>query len=255
MRLAVVLAAGCFHPTASTDQPCAASGACPTGQHCELAQSPPVCVGDNAGPPGDAPIDQGESRDAADAVVPVTGVLTAAPVTLANGDVNLTAEGTLDWVHWGLTSVTSVDRKVAAGIIGDETFVGTDTRKMANQVALTSSWTDGKPDVTESKTPTAIAVVSPGGMTFAVPASKTKSVLHVYIGLKDATAKLDLALSDGSAPAYHDTQTTSQAQVAHLRYDVTFAAGGDGEQLAITLTDTDDNATDGLVELINATLE
>ena len=56
----LLVAAACYHPSAATGVPCGNGGACPSGQHCDTGQSPPVCVvhltdaGSPDGPAADA---------------------------------------------------------------------------------------------------------------------------------------------------------------------------------------------------------
>src|SRR5947208_12139571 len=49
MRWGAIVLVGCFHPTPVPDVPCSDHGLCPSGQTCDMNQSPPICmVGDAA---------------------------------------------------------------------------------------------------------------------------------------------------------------------------------------------------------------
>src|SRR5256884_222184 len=73
-------------------------------------------------------------------------------------DVNLTAEGPLDWVHWGLYTDSSLDRK--AGVtpqIPDFTPKGSTPQFGPFQFADNYngySWSDGTPTSSATNTPT-----------------------------------------------------------------------------------------------------
>src|SRR5438309_7686007 len=69
--------------------------------------------------------------------------------------VNLTVEGSTDWIHWGLNTATDVDREINGGpLITNFSTIGSGT----NVVSLTdspskASWIDGTPDLTVTNTP------------------------------------------------------------------------------------------------------
>ena len=44
LGILVIVACGCYHPSAAVDVPCSAAGTCPGDQVCDLGQSPPRCV-------------------------------------------------------------------------------------------------------------------------------------------------------------------------------------------------------------------
>jgi hypothetical protein len=73
---ALLVAAACYHPNAETGQPCSPDGTCPTGQMCDMTQSPPTCV-----PPG-----TGGDGGVHDAPAPHDGRFLDAPaIACANG--------------------------------------------------------------------------------------------------------------------------------------------------------------------------
>src|SRR2546426_9935714 len=75
--------------------------------------------------------------------------------------VNLTTEGPLDWVHWGLYNETSFNRKATvAPQIGDFTVVDA-TSGFAQVFHYADnyngySWNDGNPTVSVTNTPTGV---------------------------------------------------------------------------------------------------
>src|SRR2546428_515494 len=109
--------------------------------------------------------------------------------------VNLTAEGALDWVQWGLYTETSVTRKTGVtNQIGDFSVVGKRGFVQAYQFADNFngySWVDGTPTATVSNTTTGVYVVGLlNGFDFTVPASTTQRTLKVYVGAFGAQGEL-----------------------------------------------------------------
>ena len=120
----------------------------------------------------------------------------------APSSANLTANGPTDWVHWGLTSPSSVDRKAAVTPqISALTTVGDSARRYnpPTGVRVDYTWSDG--------TPTAAATTTTGlwlpgvGNRFelSVPADTSLKTLTLYAGSWRARGQLDFSLSDGSA--------------------------------------------------------
>src|SRR5262249_30578028 len=96
----------------------------------------------------------------------VTLSLTAVPPA-----VHLTAEGTRDWVQWGLNAATSVDRRGGGtGEIHDLDAASSRGRYDNNPSVF--GWTGGTPTATASRTPTGVYRCGKGAsFTLAVPAS------------------------------------------------------------------------------------
>jgi len=192
------------------------------------------------------------SRDAPPDAPPVSGSIAASVINFGSGDVNLTSEGTTDWVHWGYGGATGFDRKAGGSSISDAT-VASGTKGAIGNVTATASWADGTPDGSVSMTGTGIGVTSPGSLSFTVPAGVTPRTLRVYCGNKASTAQLDVALSDGSATAYSSSQTAG-AGALHLAYTIVYNAASDGQTLTVTWTDVADQ-NGGFEMLLSATLQ
>ena len=85
--------------------------------------------------------------------------------------VNLTAEGTRDWIHWGLSASDSVDRKSSVTPqISSFTKIGSNTVERYNNNYTAFSWDDGTPTTTAAATTTGVA---PATMTSTL--SRTSS--------------------------------------------------------------------------------
>jgi len=183
----------------------------------------------------------------------VTGSLSVASATVANGDTNLTAEGTLDWAHWGHASGTDFDHKTGANLISDVSLTTAATRFQVANVTATASWSDGTPHAAVTATGTGSGVTEGAGLRFTVPAGTTPHTLRVYVGNKASSERLDVTLSDRSAGDYSATLNAA-ATAIHEVYTITYNAASDDQTLTVTWTDTND-AMGGFEMLMSATLQ
>jgi len=168
--------------------------------------------------------------------------------------VNLTAEGTLDWAHWGLAIKSDFDHKAGgASQISDVTTVGT-VEQFPD--ALTGfSWSDGTPTGVSGFTTTGIFIAGlrhggnrTNGFEFTVAADATPKLLKVYAGAWNARIHFDASLSDGSAAPFVDESLDDVGAGAAAVYTVRFAANSPGQTLtihvlAIALHDPNGNCT------------
>lgn len=151
---------------------------------------------------------------------------------------DLSALGTLDWAHWGLTTSTSFNHK--AGItskISNVTGVGFAFTSRHTTHPFGFTWTGGTPTAGVAGTTTGLLrSATGGGFRFTVPAGLTQQTLRVFVGARSgAVAKLVAALSDGSAPAYTDTSLTSGGTAGRV-YTLVYKAGSGGQTLTVTFT-------------------
>ncbi|MBK9132723.1 MAG: FG-GAP repeat protein [Gammaproteobacteria bacterium] len=149
--------------------------------------------------------------------------------------VNLTAEGSADWVHWGRASVTAPDRKSGvAPQIGNLFPLGGASPAITNQTSSAYAWSDGAPLATHSGTKSGVRVFSAGnGFQFSVPADTGFRTLKVYVGANAARGQFTASLSDGSAPAYTtavDRRSGRTSQVITLNY----RAASPGQTLTVS---------------------
>jgi hypothetical protein len=188
---------------------------------------------DVAPPPGD---------DAAEASAP--GQLTFTVDTTAP-TIDLTAGGTLDWIHWGSNDARSVDRKAAgSGAISAFASIGTNAVTQYNDNPTSFSWSDGAPTATESGTTTGIYVSGVNhGVSLDVAADTAPRTLRLYVGGYKGAAELDARLSDGSATPITDRSKSYSNGAFDAVYTIVFAAGRPGERVSITWTLWRDDAT------------
>ncbi len=213
---------------------------------------PPVVVGDARGDARaiDAPPDAEQFLDAGAG----HGSLTVASSNLPSGDTNLTTEGTLDWAHWGHMGAADFDHKLVGGSISDAVLTNGGSRYAFTNITTTASWTDGTPHTTVTATNNAIGVAQGNGLRFTVPAGTTPHTLRVYVGNKNSTERLDVALSDSSASAFTMTSTAGAGAV-HTLYTITYSAASDNQTLTVTWTDMNDGIGGGFEMLMSATLQ
>jgi hypothetical protein len=168
----------------------------------------------------------------------------------APGAIDLTTEGTRDWMHFGLTSAGDVNRKDVVTHALGATISGT-----AQRYALFSpnvSWTDGTPTGSATNTSTGIYVQGINkGYTFTAPADTTKRTLVLYIGEYRGTGTLTAHLSDGSI-ADVTTNDTNGGGVSMSKFTIEYRATQTGT-LTVAWELTNDN-TGGAVDLMALTL-
>lgn len=182
----------------------------------------------------------------------VTGSVAGQPA----GTVDLAAQGSTDWAHWGLTSATSYDHK--SGVtpaISNLTQVGGNPVLRLDDSQVAYSWTGGTPTAAATATRTAVFTRGTGnGFRFTVPASSTTQRLRVHLGGWSAKGRFTATLSDGSAPSY-SSDFDSPSGNGYGTADITFRAATPGQTLTVTYTAaTSYSGNDGNVTLHAATL-
>ena len=178
------------------------------------------------------------------------GMLTGSFSPIATGsNVNLTVVGKLDWVHWGLYTATSLNRKSCADLqIGDFILI-LDTNNPNGFVQVYQfsdnsnaySWYDGFPAMSVTNTTTGVwayGIPNLGtGFEFSVPADTTQRTLRVFVGVFSGRGTLVASLSDNSASAY------TNSSLANLFgngpggvYTLDYSANSSGQSLKVRWT-------------------
>jgi hypothetical protein len=200
----------------------------------------------------------------------LSGTVAAIP---RNSVVDLTAAGALDWVHWGLHTDTSVDRKAnVTPRISDFTLlppasIETNAGTYAFQFSDNPngySWSDGSPTASVTNTTTGVWAygfpISLGtGFELTVPADTQVKTLKLYVGAWAAQARLQATLSDDSAPAYVDITVNNMGVVPQRQdpsyvYTIEFAAASAGQSLRIRYSNIHFYHASGNVTLQSAAL-
>jgi hypothetical protein len=170
------------------------------------------------------------------------------------GAVDLTAEGTLDWIKYEATyGVPDSTRKASATVtIMSEALVDSADPDGNSGLGIlatdgdlygnTFSWTDGTPVATGTDVEGSIWMAGIGnGYRWKVPASTTTRTFTLYAGMWCAQMRLSASLSDGSAPAQAWLRLNREiggppADGNISSYFVEFAAAADEETLTVEWT-------------------
>lgn len=150
--------------------------------------------------------------------------------------VDLTAEGAADWVHWGLETSASVNRK--AGVvaqISDFVRVGTANLLRYDDNHSAYSWSDGLPTTATNGTTTGVFLTNlASGFQLTVSADETPRVLRLYVGAYAARGRLLAYLSDFSAKPYIDTSIYDPDwDSEYAVYSIAYSAASPGQELTI----------------------
>ena len=130
----------------------------------------------------------GESSDESFTVT-VTRNGTLSLVTSINdgNEIDLTAEGEVDWIHWGLGGVANVDRKAGVTqMISDYTLTNGGNVSLGSTLDAFYTWTDGDPTASATRTRTGIRLFAiDRGFQITAPAGLVERTLNFYVGLSE----------------------------------------------------------------------
>ena len=149
--------------------------------------------------------------------------------------VDLTAEGTADWTHWGLATDSLFNRK--AGVpaqISDFTKIGTNAVERYEDNYTGYSWSDGVPTASTNNTTTGVFTLGvENGFELTAPADRTPRTLRVYVGLYGAQGQFQTWLGDFSAAAYTDVTLSNAFGNSYAVYSMTYTAASSGQSLHV----------------------
>ncbi|MDE3066725.1 MAG: hypothetical protein KGJ60_04150 [Verrucomicrobiota bacterium] len=149
--------------------------------------------------------------------------------------VDLTAEGTADWTHWGLTTNTSFDYKSSVPRqIGNFTELGTNAVQQYSDNYTAFSWSDGAPTSAATNTATGVFVTGQtNGFLLTAPADLSPRQLRVYVGGYGAQGEFQAWLSDLSAPPFDDTSVSNVYGNSYAVYTINYTAASTNQQLIV----------------------
>jgi hypothetical protein len=171
------------------------------------------------------------------------GTLSVTFSSVSEGSVvDLTTEGRIDWVQWGLHTDSSLQRKAGiAPLIAD--FVRQDASNGFSYIFQYAdnyngySWNDGVPEIAVTNTPTGVwAFGTPtigSGFLFTAPADTTPRTLKVYVGVFAGVGRIEVSLSDTSAPPYMEATLTNIRNGPGRVYTIDYAADSPGQSVII----------------------
>ncbi|GIJ46223.1 hypothetical protein Val02_31090 [Virgisporangium aliadipatigenens] len=220
-------------------------------------------------PRSGAAVPSGSGRGSA-SVVPGQGPSSpgnlAGKVEIAPRTVNLTADGTEDWVHWGYLASDGggaefighparqdcprdgrcvIRRQGGTALIGALTPTGSfDQSKLPFRLYVrdawsTFAWTDGtNPRAVEGARTVLYNAGAGNGFRIQVPADQTGRRLRLYIGNWNGAIRTTAALSDDQGTPYVDT--SPRASSYHWMYTFDYRASKPGQSLTVTIAITDD---------------
>jgi serine/threonine protein kinase len=177
-----------------------------------------------------------------------------------NQTYNLTTEGTVDWMDWGLNTPQDVNRKAnVQQQISNFTVTGNATVQRDSYYSNSNiEWFDGTPQPTTALSQVWGVCVTGinNGFSITVPVSTTSRTLRIYVGAKLAHGQLTASLdgktyTDATLDMTHDPNSTQ----ANGIYTLVFNGSASNQTLTVTYTETETNGSNGYVMLQAATLQ
>jgi len=137
----------------------------------------------------------------------------AAPSLAADGEltvtaatppkvVDFTAEGRVDWAHWGRVAGTTIlhRKAVPRPLIGEIVKIGPREVHTFETNPTAFTWSDGAPTAEVKATRSGVFIYGQhAGFQVAVPADPTPRLAKFYCGVWRGQGNLEATLSDGSA--------------------------------------------------------
>ena len=171
------------------------------------------------------------------------------------GDVDLSGEGTIDWVHWGESAARN--HKNLGTEIGEYRITPPDlTAEYDDKNTTVFSWTGGSPKETESGTKRYSYLNDRPDIRAVVPIAAQVGTLRtarLYLGGKGTRVSFEASLTDGSAPAPPRIEISNEATFL-VRLVVTYAAKTPGASLEVKGSVLERFTDDGSLRIAAVTL-
>jgi hypothetical protein len=151
-------------------------------------------------------------------------------------NIDLTAQGAVDWIHWGQFTEFAYDRKfTATNLISDFTVLGNPTPAdgpfQRSDLSGGYSWRDGLQNSFVTNTTSGTYLIGKNnGFSFTIPVGTITNILRVYVASIAGGGIFTATLSDGSAGPF----SSSTANVVEGCYTLTNAAASPGATLTVT---------------------
>ncbi len=152
---------------------------------------------------------------------------------------DLTAEGTLDWIHWyWRETVQIVRRKGSPPELGSLRVFNATQIGACPTAPVRISWSNGKPTGSRPGAATGLRLSgSKNGLRITAAAGKEPRQLRIYTGVSSATLRLEASLSDQSARPVTDLSLLSESEEPRFGvYSLRYAAVRPGQNLVVRLT-------------------
>ena len=172
-------------------------------------------------------------------LAPLPPELTGSGVASATS-ANLTVLGPTDWIHFGTTSASDIDRKLVANSVisgFSELKNGKVTQYINNVVSF--RWSDGKPIADEPGTTTGVYIAGvDDGFAVSVPADTTEHTVVIFVGGYLTAATLSAHLSDKSAPDFSSSNFSNMVDVYNATFTLKYRAASANQTLLIAWKQT-----------------
>lgn len=168
-------------------------------------------------------------------------------------NVNLSAEGTIDWVHWGEQGTYTLERNANGGFAILEDTPGPSRRRHTLSTE-TFRWSGGRPLASAKGVTSGVRACDAGsGFTLSAPAGTRTSTLNLYVGMMAGRGSLEIRLSTGGKVVTDSWEQTGDS-MATAFYTVSYTASGTGKISLKWITDESFDEDCGGVALQAATL-
>jgi hypothetical protein len=174
------------------------------------------------------------------------GAITTTFTPMPSGsNIDLTALGQLDWVHWGVNIDGSPDRKAnVTPEISDFTLLGSQALGPFPYSDSSNSytWYDGIPNRAVTNTSTGDYVIGGAsvgsGFLLTAPADTSQKTLEFFVGATWAQGRLTASLSDGgtSFTSQYPQTVDNAAYGPNGLFTIAYAASSPGQTLTVTWT-------------------
>ncbi len=169
--------------------------------------------------------------------------------------VNLTDLGTSDWVHWGLSTAGSVNRKANVPLqISGLSRIGATLARFAHQPSAWTphTWRDGTPVATRTGFAGGIRV---GGLNkgyeISAPADTTDRRLYVFLGGQNTLSSIEASISGSGAPPVLRQIGNISGKYRHM-LTISYRADSAGQRLRVRQVIT---AGTGQIRIQSASLQ
>ena len=138
----------------------------------------------------------------------LAGTLTV-NTAVSPGTVNLTSEGSADWVHFGLNGPSTPTRKNnVPALLGNVSPIGGANFQVAGPplgLRVDFSWNDGTPIQNTTTANRIFTSIVGSGFAMTIPVGTELQTFHVYLGGFASQGLFQASLSDNSAPPFSTT--------------------------------------------------
>jgi hypothetical protein len=171
---------------------------------------------------------------------PIVPVLVVDVLPTPDRTINLTAEGTRDWMHAGRYVANARNRKK----FGTES-IGLTASKMILQwysMPLTFSWTNGDPTESESGTDDGVWIDNGGAFTITAKAGPELRTMRLYVGGSHSRGRLRVTIP--GLPPVEDLSTGDDDRDWAAVFEIKYRTATDGQTIEVVWERQADTSSD-----------